>query len=30
VVLLGAGLILFGMYGLAQATWQRVSDGASS
>lgn len=30
VVLLGAGLILFGMYGLAQATWQRVSDGASA
>jgi hypothetical protein len=30
VVLLGVGLILFGMYGLAQATWQRVSDGVAT
>jgi hypothetical protein len=30
VVLLGAGLILFGVYGLAQATWQRVTDGVAA
>jgi hypothetical protein len=28
VVLLGAGLILFGVYGLAEAAWRRVTDGA--
>jgi hypothetical protein len=28
VVLLGAGLIVFGVYGLAEAAWRRVSDGA--
>jgi len=27
VVLLGAGLILFGIYGLAEALWRRVTDG---
>jgi hypothetical protein len=30
VVLLGIGLIVFGVYGLAQAAWQRVSDGAAA
>jgi hypothetical protein len=30
VVLLGAGLVLFGVYGLAEARWRRVVDGASS
>jgi Domain of Unknown Function (DUF1206) len=27
VVLLGAGLMLFGVYGLAEAAWRRVTDG---
>lgn len=28
VVLLGVGLVLFGVYGLAEAAWRRVTDGA--
>lgn len=27
VVLLGAGLVIFGLYGLAEAAWRRVTDG---
>lgn len=30
VVLLGAGLLLFGVYGLAEAAWRRVIDGPRS
>lgn len=30
VVLLGAGLMLFGVYGLAEAAWRRVTDGDRS
>lgn len=30
VVLLGAGLLLFGVYGLAEAAWRRVIDGSPS
>jgi len=30
VVLLGAGLLLFGVYGLAEAAWRRVIDGSRS
>jgi hypothetical protein len=29
-VVLGAGLMLFGIYGLTQAKWQRVSDGVAT
>jgi hypothetical protein len=30
VILLGAGLVLFGVYGLAEAAWRRVTDGAQA
>ena len=30
VVLLGAGLMTFGVYGLAEAAWRRVTDGGAS
>ena len=30
VVLLGAGLMVFGLYGLAEAAWRRVTDGGRS
>ena len=30
VVVLGAGLVLFGVYGLAEAAWRRVTDGGRS
>jgi hypothetical protein len=30
VVSLGVGLVVFGVYGLAEARWRRVTDGASS
>ena len=30
VALLGAGLMVFGSYGLAEAAWRRVTDDTSS
>jgi hypothetical protein len=30
VILLGIGLIIFGVYGLAEARWRRVTDGPST
>lgn len=30
VVLLGAGLVIFGLYGLAEAAWRRVTDGGGA
>jgi hypothetical protein len=30
VVLLGAGLMIFGVYGLAEAAWRRVTDGPTA
>ena len=30
VVALGAGLIVFGVYGLAEAAWRRVSEEGES
>ena len=30
VVLLGASLVIFGVYGLTEAAWRRVTDGGRS